>query len=312
MPVNRLKSEMPDNGWAVILAGGDGTRLRPLTQLIEGDKRPKQFCRILDGKTLLNQTRERVSLAVPPQQTLIVVTKTHEDFYPLLLRGVPPPRVLIQPKNRGAAPAILYSLLRIATAAPTASVAFFPSDYYISNDRKFMSHVASAFRAVDSHPQFIPLLGIRPDAPELNYGWIEPAELMFASGVHNLYAVHRFWEKPPLAQARRLLVAGSLWNSFVTVGRVNAFLKMIRRAVPSLYRCFFAMRRSSNKANEEPEIQPLYAKLPSTNFSQQVLASRPGDLPVLPVANVRWSNWGEPQRVLSDLREIGKRAALRG
>jgi mannose-1-phosphate guanylyltransferase len=69
------------NRWGVILAGGDGTRLRSLTRTITGDGRPKQFCPLIGGQTLLDQTRARISEAIPERQTVFVVTKSHETFY---------------------------------------------------------------------------------------------------------------------------------------------------------------------------------------------------------------------------------------
>ena len=71
--------------WAIILAGGDGTRLRPLTRVIAGDERPKQFCAVLGNDTLLDQTRSRVALSVAPAQTLFVLTRAHAPFYAPLL-----------------------------------------------------------------------------------------------------------------------------------------------------------------------------------------------------------------------------------
>ncbi len=153
------------NRWGVILAGGDGTRLRPLTRRITGDERPKQFCAIFDGKTLLDQTRHRVSLTISPDQTMVVVTQTHERFYGPLLAGLSPDHVVVQPKNQGTAPAILYSLLRLVTMAPAASVAFFPSDHYFSDGERFLSHVESAYEAVDLRPDLVTLLGMTPEGP---------------------------------------------------------------------------------------------------------------------------------------------------
>lgn len=308
--IEKRLSEERTNRWAVILAGGDGTRLRPLTRVIAGDERPKQFCRILEGETLLSQTRRRVSLAVPSDQTLVVVTRAHERFYLRHLAGVPSQQVLVQPRNRGTAPAILYGLLRIASVAPAASVAFFPSDHYFSDDEKFMSHVEAVLKTSDLCEDMITLLGIIPEGPEVGYGWIEPAEPV-SRGLFALRRVRRFWEKPSLAEARKLMAVGCLWNSFVMAGRVSAFLAMIRRATPQLYDRFVALQPSFNTANEEAAVRSLYSELLSTNFSQQVLAVRPSDLTVLPVAGVRWNDWGEPHRVLSDLRKIGKDAALR-
>src|SRR5262245_840244 len=105
----RANNANKQDRWAVILAGGDGTRLRSLTRSISGDERPKQFCRLFGGQTLLDQTRQRVSLSVELDKTLVVVTAGHEKFY----QQLPDESLVIQPSNKGTAPAILYSLLRI-------------------------------------------------------------------------------------------------------------------------------------------------------------------------------------------------------
>ena len=292
------------NIWAVILAGGDGVRLRPLTRLIAGDERPTQFCTIFGGQTLLDQTRQRGSLAVPPDQTMFVVTQTHEPFYASLLADVPANCVVVQPKNQGTAPAILYSLLRLAATSPEASVAFFPSDHYFSDDKKFMTHVEAAFDAADSCPELVTLVGIAPEGPEVEYGWIEPAETILQRDPITLCRVGCFWEKPCLAQAQTLMQRGCLWNSFVMVGHVTTFLEMIRRAAPQVYYRFKSVRSKLNTAEEELAVRSLYCQLPSTNFSQQVLAVRPVDLAVLAVSEVGWSDWGEPQRVLTTLARL--------
>src|ERR1041384_6341383 len=160
--------------WAVILAGGEGARLRSLTRTIVGDERPKQFCPILGDETLLDQTRKRVALVVPPRRTLFVLTRTHERFYRSHLREVPSELLVVQPKNRGTAPAILYSLMRLSKLDPLSTVAFFPSDHYFSDDAGFMSYVDSAFDATHSGDEKVILLGIKPHGPETEYGWIEP------------------------------------------------------------------------------------------------------------------------------------------
>jgi mannose-1-phosphate guanylyltransferase len=133
-----------ESEWVVILAGGDGTRLKSLTRKIAGDERPKQFCSVLGKKTLLEETRTRAALELARQRTLYVVNRIHESYYAPILGNDPGSNLVVQPSNRGTAPAILYSLLRIAAVDPHALVAFLPSDHYVSDNEKFMTYIRTA------------------------------------------------------------------------------------------------------------------------------------------------------------------------
>lgn len=172
-------SERKANRHAVILAGGDGTRLRSLTRAIAGDERPKQFCPILGDETLLDKTRSRTAMRIAPENTHFSLTQKHEQYYERLLCNVSESQMIVQPENRGTAPAILYSLMRLAKTSPDARVAFFPSDHYFTDDTSFMNYVDSAFRTVEAEPGSIVLLGIEPEKAETSYGWIEPVQSLF-------------------------------------------------------------------------------------------------------------------------------------
>lgn len=291
--------------WGLILAGGDGTRLRPLTRRITGDERPKQFCPILGRETLLDQTRRRTALLLTPERTSIMVTRAHERFYSPLLADLPGCCVAVQPDNRGTAPAILYGLLRLTATAPTDPVAVFPSDHYVSDDAAFMAHVGAAFDAVRARPDLVILLGIAPETPEVEYGWVEPGEGVPGEPTGRLRRVRRFWEKPSLPTARTLLARGCLWNSFVMVARVPALVSLIRHAIPAIYRRFAPLWPALHTWREGEVAQRLYSGIPSTNFSREILARCPANLAVLPVSGLRWSDWGDPRRVLETLAGIG-------
>ena len=298
------------NRWAVILAGGDGTRLQSMTRAITGDNRPKQFVPVIGGATLLDQTRLRVSRSVLPDQTLIVVTNKHRRFYESLANEIPPNLLLQQPENKGTAPAILYALLRVAKRSPQAVVALFPSDHYFSDDEEFMAHIDTAFAAVQAQPQTVTLLGITPTSAEKEYGWIEPQRSVLGSAVRSITRVQRFWEKPSATLAASLMERGCLWNSFVMVGRVDALLRMTRAALPEMFARFKALTPKFETAVEQKALAGLYSTIKDTNFSHEVLSLRPQDLAVMRVGDVGWSDLGEPSRVLAALAHLGVQSEL--
>ena len=287
------------NEWAIILAGGDGTRLQSMTRAITGDNRPKQFVPVIGRSTLLDQTRRRVALSIEPSRTMIVVTQKHRAFYESLANEIPPQLLLEQPANKGTAPAILYALLRVAAKSPNAIVALFPSDHFFADDAEFMPHIDVAIDAVKVQPRTVILLGITPTAPETEYGWIEPQPSILTSADKSITQVRKFWEKPDATLANTLMMRDCLWNSFVMVGRVDALLKMTRAALPQLYAAF-----------ERETIAEIYSQIEDSNFSHQVLAVRPQDLMVMKVGDVGWSDLGEPNRVLSALARIGVESEL--
>jgi len=296
--------------WAIILAGGDGTRLQSMTRAISGDNRPKQFVPVIGGSTLLNQTRRRVALSIERERTLIVVTQKHRRFYEPLAHEISPNLLVEQPVNKGTAPAILYALLRVAAKSPKAVVALFPSDHFFADDEEFMSHIDVAIDAVELQPATVVLLGITPTTPETEYGWIEPQPSILASAQKSITRVRKFWEKPSLNVAASLMERGCLWNSFVMVGRVDALLKMTRAAMPEMYVAFAAITPTFETAREHTALAALYSGIEDSNFSHQVLAVRPEDLMVMRVGEVGWSDLGEPNRVLSALARIGVQSAL--
>ncbi len=301
---------MSNERWAIILAGGDGTRLRSMTRTITGDNRPKQFVPVIGGMTLLDQTRRRVARSVARDRTLLVVTEKHRRFYKSLTETISPNLLLEQPQNKGTAPAILYPLMRLAAKSPEAIVALFPSDHYFADDEQFMSHIDAAFDVVELQPETVTLLGITATSAETEYGWIEPQSSILGRARRSVTRVSRFWEKPNAKLAASLMERGCLWNSFVMVGRVDALLKMTRAALPKLYAEFASIIPTFETAAERKAVRELYNKLEDSNFSHQVLAVRPQDLAVMRVEDVGWSDLGEPTRVLSTLARLGVQSQL--
>lgn len=286
--------------YCVILAGGDGTRLRQLTQCVSADARPKQFCPFLGGWTPLRATRQRAARSLDPERTLFVVTRAHERYYTEALADVRPSQVLIQPHNKGTAPAILMSLLHINRLDPEASVAFLPSDHHYLDERGFLDAVQSAFDAGDERTRPAVLLGASPTHPEVGYGWIQPGPRVEPEGRGRLFRVMRFWEKPSLPVAKVLFNLGCLWNTFVMVGRVRTLLGMMKAADPELYDDFRRYETSSGRLDSDR----LYGTLAPVDFSRAVLAQSPAELTVLDAGSIGWSDLGEPERVVRLIAQL--------
>ncbi len=282
--------------WAIVLAGGDGTRLQELTRALTGAPIPKQYCRLIGDRSMLEATLTRTQYCAPLERTLVVVNENHLSVAREHLVDVPPGNVLVQPCNRDTGPGLLFALLALAERDPAALVSVFPSDHYVGDDRAFISHVNHAAEVVTQLPDKIVLLGIRPDRPDCGYGYIVPAEpLRSIARNGSAFHVACFYEKPPLEIAQDLLHRGGLWNSFVMVFQVGHMLALLRRTMShDFHRLSHARAYPSDG----------YARLQAWNFSSDFLVRIPEHLLVLPVADVHWSDWGTRDAIERTLRRL--------
>jgi|HubBroStandDraft_6_1064221.scaffolds.fasta_scaffold426116_1 mannose-1-phosphate guanylyltransferase len=282
--------------WAVVLAGGDGTRLKEMTHQIAGDSRPKQFCRFFEGKTLLGHTRERIAPLFDEDRTLFALARAHEPFYCDQLAEVEDRHKVVQPANRGTGVAMALCLDVIARQDEDALVAFFPSDHHYANGAAFREGIESGLSLIAEYPQSILIVGAEARYPEAEYGWIEPGRTLADSSTNPLLRVTRFWEKPTLRDAKALHRRGCLWNTFVTIGFAGAFLELLQATVPNLL----------NFLKNVPDVDRLYDRIAGIDFSKEVLMRMPERLVVMRDAASGWTDLGSPRRVMDVLSERGE------
>ena len=288
----------PDHLWAVLLAGGDGIRMQALTRRITGDSRPKQFCRILGGQTLFEQTRSRLEPLFPRSRQVFVLSRHHEKCHGTHLTEANGESALVQPMNRGTGIAMILAVVHILERDPDAVVGFFPCDQYYSCDDSFRATVRSAAESAYEHPDSLIVVGAEADYPEVEYGWVEPEVDVVRSGAGPLSRVNRFWEKPSLHVARALLHRGCLWNTFVTVGRATTFLEIFCSQVPQAV-------ISVTQAITDLTLESGYHLLHAVDFSRDVLTHQTRRLQVLRDRTSGWADLGSPARILDTLMRNG-------
>jgi mannose-1-phosphate guanylyltransferase len=309
----------PPHSWAVILAGGDGARLRPLTRLLTGDDRPKQFCPLAGPQSLLADTMSRVATIVDPARTLHVVCAKHERFYRRDLFGIRPSQVLSQPFSRGTAAAIAYALASIRAGSPLAQqalVGFFPADHYYGDPAAVRRTIGAAYTTAASHPDRIVIVGAQATEAETEYGWIQPGPPLVSDRLTrgpggSVRTVTGFWEKPSFDQATDLLRQQCLWNTFISVGRVGAFTALLEDVVPDLWSRFVTAR--SLGSGKGSVIETIYAEIGPSDFSHAVLSSRSERLAVVELTHTAgWTDLGRPARAMAVLnRHNLRRPVLR-
>ena len=291
--------------WAVVLAGGEGTRLRPLVRQLCGDERPKQVCPLLGSRTLLGQTLDRVGLRIPPERTVVVTLQAHARYLERELGEKPRPHVLSQPESRGTAAGILLAAQWIETRDPGATLVCFPSDHLVLEEAAFMEHVGELASFVKREPRRIVLLGAPPSQPETEYGWIEPGEPVGWTAQGPIQAIQGFREKPSKEAAEGLLRRGSLWNTFVFAARAAVLLSAGRECAPALYDRLAALRAFAGGEHERWAVRQAYALAPTVDFSRSILEACPQMLAVSKLPGLTWCDLGSPERVVKMMARLG-------
>ena len=291
--------------WAIVLAAGAGTRLRPLTANRAGVLVPKQYCSLESGPSLLNEALERAFRIVPRRRTSVVVAEQHAEWWRPLARDLPACGIAVQPEDRGTAVGILLALVRILERDPNARVLVLPADHYILDEAVLTRSLANAIGALLYRRAEIVLLGVAPEEPDPDLGYIAPA----GSTASGLFGVAEFVEKPARAHAARLIAAGALWNTFIIAANGRELLELLRAREPSIVADLRAALEGHVGGGATPELRELYCRLPVLDFSREVAQRNPSAFSGLRVPACGWSDLGTVDRVRKSLRRYTKSRA---
>ena len=260
---------------AVILAGGAGTRLRPLSS----DENPKQFLKLFDGLSLIQLTWNRLRRILPPEAIFVSTNVQYADKSREHLPEMPTENVLAEPARRNTAPAIALCTFALEERLGPCTVSFLASDHYIGDEAEFVRVLSRAYDFAESHDMLM-TVGIEPTEPNTGYGYLRLAEPLEDEVVR----VEKFVEKPDLARAEEFLRAGNyIWNASMFVWRTSVFRRDLEAAAPEIARV--------SEAN--------YGEMPSISIDYALMEKAPR------VATIRgdfdWSDVGS----FEELRKVG-------
>lgn len=287
--------------WAIVLAGGQGTRLGALTMAANGISVPKQFCSLRGGACLLQEALIRAAAVAPVRRICAVVAAQHRRWWHAPLQYLPKHNVIVQPENRGTAFGILLPLLQVLARDPNANVVVLPADHHLLNEDTMARSLRQAADLAAADPDAIYLLGAEPNEPDSELGYIVPADRNRDEPSH----VTQFVEKPDAQLALSLLNQGALWNMFILAASGRALLKVFQKSLESHVRAMdYALGLNGSVSNDSIALSALYHGLPTVDFSHDVLGRHHSVLRVLPVPHCGWSDLGTPERVAETLRRL--------
>jgi len=281
--------------WAVVLAAGEGTRLRSLTTDSSGVSTPKQFWSLDGGPSLLQLAVLRAERQAHETRITSILARDHERWWRDDLSGLPSANLFVQPENKGTAAGVLLPVLGILERDPEARLVVLPSDHFIGVEGVLARSVSHALRHLDDEPGQLTLLGIEPEEPDPQLGWIVPSG---GAGAEQPRPVERFVEKPEERIAREVMRLGGVWNSFIFVAAARTIVEMFESRLPDT---LDLLRRGNADAEE---LDRIYSELAPADFSRDLLQGSEDRLRVLAVPRCGWSDLGTPDRVRRCVRGL--------
>ena len=291
--------------YAVILAGGSGTRFWPMSR----ERFPKQLLQIIGGETLIQQTVRRVQKSIPASRICVITNYFQAEFLKLQLsewKDELTDNFILEPEGRNTAPAIGLAALQLFRRDPDATMLILPADHVIHGDTKFKNAITLGHQLAEKGN--LVAFGIQPTKPETGYGYIKPNRrvCLGRQGTLSGYKISRFVEKPDSKKAQRYFRSGNYyWNSGIFLWRASRVLEEFAKHQPALLRRLKTIDKMIKIDQLGNQFAARYKRLPSVSIDCAIM-ERSSHSVLVPV-DFSWSDvgsWGSLEE-LSPLDERG-------
>ncbi|MCB0117921.1 MAG: NTP transferase domain-containing protein [Anaerolineales bacterium] len=272
--------------YAVIMAGGGGTRLWPLSR----KDRPKQLLPLIGQETLFQSTIARLMELFPPERILVVTVEEQAQEMQLQVPELPEENYLIEPAPRGTASVVGLAAMALQKRDPQAMMAILPSDHFIRNVDLFHYLLKAAFEVADDN--YLVTLGITPTMPSTAYGYIQQGSSLNGDYKYPVYTVQSFREKPNEESAQQMLrMGGHSWNSGMFIWRADAIMSEIEKQMPALGKALAEIGKAWNSSKRAEVLNKIWPDLQVETIDYGVM-EKAEKVAVLPAGGLGWSDVG--------------------
>lgn len=271
--------------YALIMAGGAGTRLWPMSTR----NKPKQLLRLIAGQSLLTLAVKRLADVVDPSRVFICTGAAYVRSITDELPGFPPEQILGEPLGRDTVNAIGFSAAILAQIDPDASMAVLTADHLIEPLDIFQRCLNAGFQTVEQNPPMLVTFGITPTYAATGFGYVYKGQSLTPTSPAS--HVKAFREKPDVATAREYLESGDyLWNSGMFVWKAKTILELIKEFVPENYAGIMKIARQWKSPDFQSTLLDVYPQLPKISIDYAVMEKAP-QVAVIPMP-VKWLDVG--------------------
>lgn len=276
---------MTDHFYALIMAGGVGSRLWPMSR----QKSPKQVLPLVGDRSMFRVAVERLSPLFAPEDVFVVVGEDQVALLKAEQTGIPAANFIIEPMGRGTAPAIALSAITLLRRDPQAITAVLTADHFIGDEAGFREVLAAAGE-VASH-NYLVTLGITPSFPSTGYGYVERGRHLMTANDFAAYQVAAFREKPDLVTAKQFVVSGRhSWNSGMFVWKARRFLDELARTMPEFYAQLMTIDAALGTPDADRVLREVWPQVQTQTVDYGVM-EKARDVAVIP-AEFGWNDVG--------------------